>query len=541
MLEKTGILCYNKHMNNQEKTTSQLHEIIEEKDNKIAQMDREINDLRNEIKRLGEQFKLMQARKFGRSSEKTNSNQLSFLDDTFNEAEHCSDPDEPEPELDDVVPKRRKQKGKREADFTNLPTEQVIHELPEEERVCPDCGGTMHECGHSVYRREVEFIPAQYKLLEHVQTTYGCRHCEKTSDHVPMKKSDIPKAVIAGSGIASPGLIAQIMHNKYTLALPLNRQEQELARHGIDLSRQTLCNWVLLSHEKWLSEIIKVLHAELIKQNILHADETTLKVLHENGEISEKKSYVWVYGTSKYADRQIVIYDYQPTRKGECAREFLEGFSGKLHTDGYDAYHRMLPKAITPVGCWAHMKRKFTDAIKSLPKKIQKQSPAQVGLRYCDQLFGIEGDCNKKELSPEERQRIREEKSRPIAEAFFAWAQREYNNHPTPRDLYGAALTYAKNQRVWLMNVFLDGRLELSNNRAERAVRPFAVGRKNWMFSNTPRGADASAAVYSIVETAKANGLNPFLYLKFLLERLPQGVPVEECLPWASTVQAICR
>ena len=196
---------------------------------------------------------------------------------------------------------------------------------------------------------------------------------------------------------------------------------------------------------------------------------------------------------------------------------------------------------ITAVGCWAHMRRKFTDTLKSLPKEVLNRSPARVGLNYCDKLFQMESDFAEQELSFRERYQARLDRSKPIAEEFFTWAKAEYEKNPVPKSMLGAALTYAVRQESWLMNVFLDGRLELSNNRAERAVRPFAVGRKNWLFSNTPRGADASAAVYSIVETAKANGLRPFPYLKLLLERLSCGTPMETCLPWHPLVQSLCK
>ena len=193
------------------------------------------------------------------------------------------------------------------------------------------------------------------------------------------------------------------------------------------------------------------------------------------------------------------------------------------------------------VGCWTHIRRKFTDTLKSLPNELRGRSPAKIGLDYCDKLFRLESDYTEGNLSFQERYQARLEQSKPVAEKFFDWAKAEYEKNPVPKSMLGAALTYAVNQESWLMNVFLDGRLEPSNNRAERAVRPFAVGRKNWLFSNTPKGADASAAVYSIVETAKANGLRPFPYLKLLLERLPVGVPPQACLPWNDSVQLLCK
>jgi transposase len=519
------------------KSAVEWQALATEKDAVIAAKNSQIDTLKKQVDWLTAQIKLMQSRQFGVSSEKTAdiSDQLSL----FNEAEAAAALTVPELELEKIVYTRKKQKGKREADFSGLPTEQIIHELPENKRVCPDCGGEMHACGHDVYRRELTCIPAQYKVTEHVQTVYGCRHCEQHSDHVPMKKSEVPAAIIPNSGVASPSLLAQILNNKYTLALPLYRQEQEFKRNGISLSRQTMSNWIVTAHQKWFAGIFDFLRAELLKNEILHADETTLQVLHEDGRKATQKSYVWVYNTSGDTRRPVALYDYQPSRAGECASDFLDGFAGKLHTDGYDAYHCKLPPEITVVGCWAHMRRKFTDTLKSIPEDVRGKNPAKIGLDYCDRLFGLEADFTKKNLSFEERHRARIEQSKPIAEAFFAWAKAENARNPIPKSFFGMALTYAVNQENWLMNVFLDGRLELSNNRAERSVRPFAVGRKNWLFCNTPNGADASASAYSIIETAKANGLKPFSYLQFLLERLPYGVSPEDCLPWAEAAQKL--
>ena len=505
----------------------------------LTKKEDEIASLNRQVEWLTQQLRLMQGRRFGASSEQTQA--LSEQFSLFNEAEALADPKVAEPDLEQITYKRRKQAGKREMDFSSLPTEQVVHELPEKERVCPECGGTLHRCGQSVVRRELVYVPAKYTVVEHIQAVYSCRRCERENDHVPMKKSAVPAPLLPNSGIASPSLLAHILNSKYTLALPLYRQEQELARVGVPISRQTMVNWIIMAHERWFSDFFQVLRRELLADEILHADETTLMVLREPGRKARQKSYVWVYRTSGDAWHPVVLYDYQPSRAGECASRFLEGVTGLLHTDGYGAYHCKLPPEITVVGCWTHMRRKFTDTLKSLPNELRDRSPAKIGLDYCDKLFRLESDYTEGKLSFQERYQARLEQSKPVAEKFFDWAKTEYEKNPVPKSMLGAALTYAVNQESWLMNVFLDGRLELSNNRVERAVRPFAVGRKNWLFSNTPKGADASAAVYSIVETAKANGLRPFPYLKLLLERLSFGVPAQACLPWDDSVQSLCK
>ena len=531
IVEITALFWYNEHMETREKDIRELQALLVKKEDENAA-------LRRQVDWLTQQLRLMQGQRFGASSEKTQTildpmDQVSL----FNETEAESDGKKPEPELEQVAYRRRKQKGKRELDLSGLSVERIVHELPEDERICPECGEPLHVCGHEVLRRELAYIPAQYKVVEHVRTAYSCRHCERASDHVPMKKSEVPAPLIPNSGVASPSLLAHIMNSKYTLALPLYRQEQELNREGLAISRQTMANWIIYVHKHYLVDFFAVLHQELLTNDILHADETTLKVLRED----KRKCYVWVYRTSGDATRPVVLYDYQPSRAGTCASSFLQGFSGLLHTDGYEVYHCKLPPEITVAGCWAHMRRKFTDTLKALPKDIRERHPACKGLDFCNRLFALEEKYAEKGLSFQQRYQARLEQSRPVAEAFFSWAKTEQKNNPAPKTMYGAALGYAVNQEEWLMNVFLDGRLELSNNRAERAVRPFAIGRKNWLFCNTPAGADASAAIYSIVETARANCLRPFRYLQFLLERLPAGCSLQDCLPWGNSAQAFCK
>ena len=443
----------------------------------LHKKDREIEALHRQIDWLTQQLRRLNGRVYGRSSERTVElqEQLCLFEASSHETARET------PSEASVLCRRKKRCGKREADFSGLPVEQILHELPQEQRRCPQCGGELHACGHSVLRRELTYIPAQYKLTEHIQTAYSCRQCERAETSVPMKKSTVPPSLLPGSGIVSASLLAQIMHSKYVLALPLYRQEQEL------------------------------------------------------------RSYVWLYRTSGNALRPVVLYDYQPSRAGVCASRFLEGFSGYLHTDGYEAYHCSLPETVCSVGCWAHMRRKFTDTLRSLPKELRSRSPAQTGLDFCNRLFALEAEFLRQTLSAEQRYAQRKQRSEPIAGEFFRWAQNEYEKNPVPKSLYGAALGYALRQQSWLMHVFCDGRLELSNNRAERSVRPFAIGRKNWLFSNIPLGAKISAVIYSLVETAKINGLNPASYLEYLLTALPRGSQPEDCLPWMPAAQTVCK
>jgi transposase len=492
-----------------------------------------------------EQFRLAQHRRFCASSERS---ELPDQLNLFNEAEVYASSEITgsldEDSEENITYRRKKTKGKREEFYNGIPTEQIVHELPENERICPICGGLLHACGHEVLRREVEVIPAQVRAVEHVQTVYGCRDCEKNSDvdSLPMVKASVPAPVISGSGIASPSLVAFIISNKYVLALPLNRQEQELKRMNIHISRQTMANWVIFVAMKWLAPIYFFFHEVILQGEISHGDETTLQVIIEEGRKASQKSYMWVYCTGKDADRQVVLFDYQQTRHGKHPLAFLEGYDGYLHVDGYAGYRKLEDQGVILVECWGHLRRKFDEALKALNKEAKETSPANIGLEYCNQLFDFERRYNEEELSSEERTARRELEAKPVAEAFFAWAD-SMLPQTSQKSKLRQAIVYATNQKPRLMNVFLDGRLEISNNRAERTIRLFAVGRNNWQFAYSEKGAEASAIAYSVVQTALANGLVPFLYLNFLLSTLP-NIPREQyadCLPWNPTVQELCK
>ena len=311
---------------------------------------------------LKEQQRLANRRRFGQSSEKTPlPGQLSL----FNEAEELAilTTDENPESLELPPPKRKKRQGKRDEFFQNLPTEQIVHELPLEERICPCCNQEMHPCGKSVLRKEVEVIPVQVKVIEHVQVAYSCRKCEKTANKVPMKTSKVPAPVIQGSGVASPSLVALVLCNKYLLALPLNRQEQEFKRLGLHLSRQTLANWVVFVADKLLRPIYDRLRLELLANDILHGDETTVQVMQDEGKTAEQKSYMWTYLTGYRAKNQVVLFEYEPTREAKHPLNFMEGFDGFLHTDAYGGYKYLEKQGVTLVGCWAHARRKFNDVL----------------------------------------------------------------------------------------------------------------------------------------------------------------------------------
>lgn len=501
----------------------------------VAELSKQVTRLTLENERFKEQLRLSRHRQFGASREKLEEGEAEQLD-LFNEVESTADESAPEQTIEEieVTYKRRKRVGKRDEDLSGLPTEHIDYELPEEDRVCPECGEKMVEIGVDV-RRELTYIPAHVKVVEHARHTYACRHCAEIGSRTPIAKADAPEPLIPKS-IASASLVAAIAEDKYVNAMPLYRQEKAFGREGIAINRQNMANWLIYVCENLLLTFYKRLIAFVIACDVIHADETTLQVLHEPGRSAKQKSYIWLYRTSGCAEHSVVIYEYRETRQKSNPMEFLKDFKGFVHCDGYEAYHK-LPPQIVSVGCWAHTRRKFFEALKALPKESQAKSAAARGLAFIDNLFEMERGF--KNLPPIKRFEERLAKSKPIAEEFFAWANRA---NAVPQFSIGQAITYALNQRKYLMNVFLDGRLELSNNRAERSIRPAVIGRKNWLFANTPKGATASVILYSILETAKANNLHPRLYLQWLLAELPRckESELDRLLPWADAAKKLC-
>jgi transposase len=300
------------------------------------------------------------------------------------------------------------------------------------------------------------------------------------------------------------------------MGIPLHRQEQEFKRNGILLSRQTMSNWLLKSTEDWLKPVYAKLRELLCRREVLHADETTLQVLHEPGKTAQSKSYMWLYRTGSDGEMPIVLYEYQPDRRGKHPKEFLTGFKGYLHTDGYAGYHSELPEDIVIVGCFAHARRKFDEALKGLAEKGRTGSLALTGKQYCDRLFSIERALEN--FLPENRLEERQKQAKPVLDAFLAWLK---SANPAPKSGTGKAVHYALEQWKYLERYLLDGRLEISNNRAERSIKPFVVDRKNFLFANTVSGAGGSAVMFSIIQTALENWLNPFTWLTYLFKTAP--------------------
>lgn len=495
--------------------------------------------LARQIEFLTEQIRLARRQRFGSSSEQSRyddgSEQLSFL---FNEAEAYADSVPAitaEPDLSQVKAHARKKRIVSEEKLPeDIEVEVVEKHLSGPELACPQCGEQMTEIGKEVVRR-LKIIPAKFVVVETHLYRYVCKDCDQHRTSTPVISARDDKPVIPGS-IATPEAIAYVMTQKFTMYSPLYRMEQEFGRVGVPLSRQTMANWLVKASESWLCPLYARLHAQLLAEPILHADETTLQVLREPNRKAQSQSYMWLYRTGGHAEHPVVLYDYQENRKAENPERFLYGFQGYLHTDGYAAYHK-LPEGITVVGCWAHCRRKFDEALQAIPEKDRPSSEAMKGKRYCDALFAVEEKIRSCPFSEKtaERQRL----AQPILDEFYSWVMRL---HAAYKSLLGKAAHYTREQWPWLVNYLLDGRLEISNNLAERSIKPFVMGRKNFLFANTPRGAVTSAVIYSLIETAKENGLDPYRYLTWVLKTAPglgdrNEEAMEGLLPWNAPVE----
>jgi transposase len=509
---------------------------------KIESLQTQINDLVSLVSKQGalikyyeNQLLLIKRRQFGTSSEKSDIDfqQLSFLPEPIEV--NLSDANE----TVEIKYTRKKRKGKREEDLSGLPVERVDYGLSEEERKCPECGETMQDIGVGDIRKELKLIPAKVVVVEHAAHSYACKNseCVEIGGGTPViVKAETSKALIPGS-LASPSLLAHIIAQKYSNGMPLYRLEKGFQYDGVVVSRQNMANWVIKCAQLYLVLIYSMMITLFLKESVAHSDGTHIQVLREPGRNPQTKSCMRVYRTSGCSERKIVIYEYTETKEKEHPQKFLKDFAGFLHTDGEEGYHSLRSDIII-VGCWAHLRRYWENLLKTIPKDKREGSDAERGVAYISRLFLFEREF--KDLPPDERYQKRLEKSKPVADAFFAWAEKLA---PLPKSPLGKPVYYALSQRQYLENVFLDGRLELSNNRAERSVKPFVMGRKAWLFSNTPDGAKASAVMYSIIETSKENGLHPFHYIKYLLETLPNTTTnnLEELLPWSDSLPDYCH
>ena len=485
------------------------------------------SELHKQLSWLIEQLKLGKKREFGASSEKSEYDFAQLM--IFNEAEYFAKPEIVEPKIAIIKEHRRKTRLTTDKLPPDIPIEIVEHTLCESEKVCPECDDPLHRIGKEKVRDELKIIPAKAIVVQHVRHSYGCRKCEMEAEVPTIIKAPTPAPVIKGS-FASAESVAHVMVQKFVMGTPLYRQEKEFERNGVLLSRQTMSNWLIKATEDWLEPVYNLLHKQLLGRELLLADETEFQVLKEPGRSAQQKSYLWVYRTGNDGLPPIVLSEYQPGRGREHPKKFLSNYSGYLHTDGWEAYHK-LPE-VTIVGCWAHARRKFDEALKTLAPKDREGTNAHRGKQYCDRLF--ETERRLADLTADERFKQRLKFAQPLLDEFHAWLS---SFKDLGKSAFCRAVKYSLDQWKYLKNYMLDGRLEISNNRTERTIKRFVIDRKNFLFANTPRGAHASAVIFSIIETALENNLNPFDYLVYIFKNAPNWnisqnpIIVEQLLP----------
>jgi len=499
----------------------------------IADLHRKITHLEQETTFLSDQVRLLLSHIYGRKSEKVVQGPKPMPLFDLPEPEEIED--EPEEEIQ-VPAHTRKKRGRKPLD-EKLPRVEVVHDIDDKDKVC-SCGCELKRIGEEV-SEQLEIIPAKVQVVRHVRPKYACPKCEGAEDEGPtVKIAPVPPQIIPKS-IVSPSLLAHILAAKFEDHLPFYRQVKQLRRLGVDVSRASMCRWAMQAADACLP-LMNLMEEELLGGGYIQADETTVQVLSEPGRSPTTKSYMWVFRRGD-PHRPILIYQYHATRSGEVAEGFLRDFHGTVQTDGYSGYDFLDGREdIRHIGCWAHARRKFTDVLRSLGKK-RKSSAAHKALKYIGRLYAIERKVRAKGCSPEERYEIRQRESRPVLDEFQRWLHKKREETP-PKGLLGKAIAYVLNQWHRLVGYIEEGHLCIDNNMAENAIRPFVLGRKNWLFSGTPEGAKASALLYSLIETAKANGREPWAYLRYIFERLPLAATLEDyeaLLPWNVTQQQL--
>ena len=530
----------------------------------IITLETSLEEQKNRIADLEIMLQNMQRMLFGKKSEKLvpqvpadTGEQMSM----FNEAEQDADPEVPDPlaaEEVEVAAHKRK-KTSRKDKFGKFPVLTQDYLLDSPARNCDECGQPMDLIGKELVKEEYEFIPAHIEKHEFYRGVYMCKCCEhgapaclqcafaseemcakcKNRPRTILKKAQLPleyRYPFLKHSYASPSTVAQVIYAKYVQAIPLDRQVKDWERAQFPMSKATLCNWVLEVDKYYVKAFVDYMHRQLLKSLVLHCDESPVQV---NGEENPSKCHMWVFRSGEYEKKQIVIFDYQPSRKGECASRFLDGYKNYFVSDGYAGYNRAGDDGIR-CGCWIHARRKFIEA--SPDKKMLTPSKAKTGFDFCEEILLEEKKL--KDLNPEERKKKRQEKIKPIIDRFYLWCDQVEPRGATSK--FSEALTYARNQKESLCRFLEDGNIPVHNNRAENAIRPFVIGRKNWLFSQTAKGASASADMYSLVETAKANGLDVFEYLSWMFRQITAANHnftdefLESLMPWNEKAQKNC-
>ncbi len=488
----------------------------------ISQLEAQNKNWEKKYQLLEEKLALALHRQFGRRAENI-PDQIELFD-----SDESDTPEEDSSEKQEIASYKRKKTGRKPLD-ENLPRKEKIIDIPEYEKTCA-CGTELKKIGEEISEK-LHVIPPRIWVERIIRLKYACGNCEGTADEdVPAVKIAPPEPSIIPKGIVTPGLLAFLMVNKYVDHLPFYRQEKRFERMGARISRQNMSNWQKKAFDALLP-LFELLKTHIKSGPVLQMDETTVQVLNEPGRDNKQKSYMWL-ARGGPPGQQAVYYEYHLTRASEHAKNFLTGFKGYLQTDGYQGYKTAVEgnPDIHLVGCFAHARRKFFEA----DKASKKSKSALEGIKHIKKLYALENDLRSKKLSPEEFQEQRKSKAEPILEKFKQWLDKRAEN-VLPESALGKAVHYALNQWNYLIRYLESPYLTPDNNASENAIRPFVLGRKNWLFSGNPKGADSSCGMYSLIETAKQNNLNPYDYLHYVFSKVPLINNEQEwdaILPW---------
>ena len=488
---------------------------------RTSELDSKLQDLNRKLELYEEELAWYKNKLYGRSNEQLSDAerlQIRLFDEIEASADHEAPGDEPAPELA-AAPTRRR--PRRKPLPQSLPRVERIIDLPEEQQQCA--------CGHRLVRigeessEKLDVIPPRVQVIRTVRPKYACHHCEGSGDeeHPAVRVAPPPPALIP-KGLASEGLLAFIATAKFCDALPLYRQEQQFARFGVELSRRTMSDWMIAVAGACVP-LLEALHAKLRAGPKLQIDETTVQVLKEPGRANTTISYLWV-ARGGLPSEPVLVYRYEPSRGGHVAADIIGDYQGYVQTDGYEAYDRPCSgPGVQHVGCWSHVRRPFKEAADALGKVSSRAGAALQALSFIAKLYRAESELSKyRATDPDRFVAERRARVEPVLKQLHLWLLRKHDQ-VLPGSALGKAVAFALSQWPKLIRYLEHAQLTPDNNACEQAIRPFVVGRKNWLFSGSPRGAAASATLYSLIETAKANGREPYWYLRELFEKLPHA------------------
>ena len=527
---------------------SELVTLILAMQEQTALLSAQVEQLNKSMESLIEQIRIANSYRFGKHTEK-----LSSLYDgqysLFDEAESLAPEAPKEPEFEEAVPRRKKQKGKSDADLRDFPVEEVpVHRVPEEELIRFFGEGNYRSLPDEQYRK-LKYVPASWIAELHTVEVYVGTKGERQDEFLRGKHS---RNLLKGS-ILTSSLGAAILNGKFVNSIPLDRIEKEFERDGVNISKQTMANWVIALSNRYLTPLWERMKEKLLSLHVNQCDETPVQVIRDKSPSGNDQGYMWVHRSGEfYKDFEIVLFEYNKSRSHEVPLEFYKDYHGVLVTDSLSQYHLLEKKlsGITSANCWAHARRSYADALKAIGSKNAdaiRQSTAWKALKRISTIYELEGAL--RDLSPGERLKARRKDILPIVDEYFSWVK-ETLSQMLPKGKTAEGLNFSLNQEKYLRAYLSDGEVPIDNSATERALRTFCVGKKNWMFINSVKGADASAVVYSVTETAKLNGLKPYAYLNHLLTELPEllddegkvmdTAKLDALLPWSKTLPDIC-